>query len=302
MKKLITVLTPTYNRAHLLPDLYYSLCRQTSHQFDWIIVDDGSTDETELIVNKWLATDNSFHIEYFKKENGGKNRAINDGVKLVRTPFTMIVDSDDYLTDDAIDFLSNAARKIEDDAKLAGVAGLRGTDEHTPLKEPLISPNGSVLATNLERDKYRLDCDACEVYKTSALVSHPFRVWQNEKFVPEQVVWNLLALEGYSIRWYNRVTYIARYQHDGMTNDSWNLLKGNPMGYAMMFNQNIQTTRCYKAKVNNTLQFVSCCFIGKKPSYIFKCNSLFLGIMLCVPGWLLSKRRQTQFEKYTHNI
>lgn len=298
MKKLITVLTPTYNRAHLLPDLYHSLCRQTNHLFDWIIVDDGSTDETELIVKEWMTADNPFLIVYFKKDNGGKNRAVNDGVKMVKTPFTMIVDSDDYITDDAIEFLSNAVQNLGDKTKIVGVAGLRGIDDHTPLKKPIIPPNEFVEATNLERGTSLLDSDACEVYRTNVLVSHPFRVWPNEKFVPEQVVWNQLALEGFSLRWYNRVTYITRYQGDGMTNSSWNLLKENPMGYAMMFNHSLLTAHSYKAKINAALQFVSCCFLGKEPSYLFKCNSKFLGVMLCVPGWLLSKRRLSQFEDY----
>ena len=108
MRKFITVLTPTYNRAHILPNLYGSLCRQTNQFFDWLVVDDGSTDDTEALVNKWVSMDHSFRISYIRKENGGKNRAINDGVRMIDTPFTMIVDSDDFLTDDAIEFLSNA--------------------------------------------------------------------------------------------------------------------------------------------------------------------------------------------------
>lgn len=298
MKKVITILTPTYNRAHLLPDLYYSLRRQTCHQFDWIIVDDGSTDETELVVNEWLSAGNPFHIEYLKKDNGGKNRAINDGVKIVRTPFTMIVDSDDYLTDDAIDFLSTEVLNIKDDQKVVGVAGLRGTDKNTPLRKPLISPNEFVVATNLERDTFHLDRDACEVYKTSTLASHPFQVWYNEKYLPEQVVWNQIALEGFALKWFNHITCICRYQEDGITKGSWFILKNNPMCYAIMFNQNILIARSYKEKVYAALQFVSCCFLGKEPSYILKCNHKLLGVILYIPGWLLSKRRQAQFNKY----
>ena len=298
MKKLITVLTPTFNRAHLLPDLFHSLCRQTEMQFDWLIVDDGSTDETEALVREWISTNHLFHIDYLKKKNCGKNRAVNDGVKRIHTPFTLIVDSDDLLTEDALAFLSDAARDVENEEEIAGVAGLRGIDRHTSLEEPNFPKNAFILANNLERKRFHLKKDACEVYKTDILASHPFQVWPNEKFVPEQVIWNQLALEGYRLRWYNRVTCIVRYQKEGMTSDSWPLLRDNPMGYATMFNHLLLTDPSLRARINNTIHFVSCCFLGKKPSYILKCNQKLLGILLLLPGWVLSKRRKTQFKRF----
>ena len=298
MQKQITILTPTFNRAHLLPDLYRSLCRQTNKLFDWLIIDDGSTDHTEALVNEWCSLPQAFHIQYVKKENGGKNRAINDGVRLIGTPYTMIVDSDDYLTDDAIAFLSEAAQGIESDKTLIGVAGLRGLDDHTPLEEPSFHKGDYVMANNLERNKYHLAKDACEVYKTDVLFSHPFLVWPNEKFVPEQVVWNQLALEGYRLRWYHHVTLITRYQRGGLTNDSWRLLKDNPLGYAMMYNHLLLTDRSLKSRINNTIQFISCCFLGHNTKYIRQCNQRVLGGLLLFPGWVLSKRRLSQFNLF----
>ena len=295
---MITVVTATFNRAHLLIDLYESLCRQTSLLFDWIVVDDGSTDGTSDIIQQWILQQPPFHIELILKENSGKNRAINDAVKIVSTPFTMIVDSDDYLTDDAIAFLSKAAREVEKSEEIAGVACLRGNDLLTPLDNPLFPENDFVVASNLERKRYHLEHDACEVYKTAVLASHPFQVWRTEKFVPEQIVWNQLALEGYRLRWYNRITVIARYQASGLTSSTWDLLKNNPMGYAMMFNHLLLTTRSFRSKINNTLQFISCCYLGKNPSYIFNCNQRLLSILLLIPGWALSKRRRQQFHYF----
>ena len=301
MEKLITVLTATYNRAHLLPDLYQSLCRQTCQLFDWVIVDDGSTDNTEKLIVNWISMPHQFQIEYIKKENGGKNRAINDGVKLVNTPYTMIVDSDDYLTDDAIDFLTNVSDSVLKENKIAGVAGLRGTDINTPIKIPLVPPNEYITASNLERRAYNLESDACEVYKTDILLSHPFFVWPHEKYLPEEVVWNQLALEGYCLRWYNRVTCIVRYQQGGITRESWLVLRNNPMNYAMMFNHHLLTCSSIKSQFYNALQFVSCCFLGKEPGYILNCNNKLLAIILFFPGWLLSKRRLLQIKCYCLN-
>lgn len=296
MDKLITVLTATYNRANLLPDLYASLCRQTYQNFDWVIIDDGSSDGTQSIVKKWLAEEHTFTISYHYIPNGGKNRAINYGVKLVQTPFTMIVDSDDFLTDDAISFYQQNLLEIIDKNNIAGIAGLRGTDINNPLNKVTYPTNTFILANNLERSKYNLQKDACEVYRTSILQNYPFFVWENEKFSPEEIVWNQLALEGYSLRWYNKVTCIVRYQENGLTKDSFNLIRRNPMGYAMMYKQRITLSKNLKDKFFNACQMIAYCILGKSLHFIYKSNS-YKGITtLAIPlGVILSIRRAIQF-------
>lgn len=296
MDKLITVLTATYNRANLLPDLYASLCRQSNQNFNWIIIDDGSSDDTKTIVEKWLMEKHPFTITYHYIPNGGKNRAVNHGVKHVQTPFTMIVDSDDYLTDDAIEFLSEKAKDIINHEKTAGISGLKGHNETTPLKPIRINNTPYIVANNLERKQYGLERDACEVYKTCILLQHPFEVWKNEKFVPEEIVWNQIALEGYNLRWYNKITYIARYQENGLTKDSFNLIKKNPMGYAMMYKQRILLSNNFKNKFYNATQMIAYSIIGKSFNYIYKENKDKVITSLALPmGLILSIRRRIQF-------
>lgn len=297
MERVITVLTATYNRAHLLPDLYHSLCRQTCLLFDWLIVDDGSTDGTEQIVQQWIDNEACFNILYIKKENGGKNRAINDGVKLVKTPFTMIVDSDDYLTDDAILFLTEAANKIVCKVEIAGVAGLRGTNKDTPLKQPTISEGGCVIANNLERVKYNLDCDACEVYKTRLLQDHPFYVWPGENFVPEEIVWDKLALKGYRLQWYRRVTCIVRYQDKGFTKSSWKLQKENPMGYAMLYKHRVSLSKSCQSRFYWNCQLIAQCILGRHLNYGLQDNKTFSSFISLPFGFFLSMRRFIQYRK-----
>ena len=296
MDKLITVLTATYNRVHLLSDLYTSLCRQSKQNFDWIIIDDGSSDDTKAIVEKWLVEKHSFTITYHYIPIGGKNRAVNHGLKHVQTPFTMIVDSDDYLTDDAIEFYHQNLTETIDKKELAGIAGLRGTDINNPLNKVAYPTNTFVVANNLERSKYNLQKDACEIYRTSILLNHPFFVWENEKFSPEEIVWNQLALEGYSFRWYNKVTCIVRYQENGLTKDSFNLIKKNPMGYAMMYKQRILLSNNYKNKFYNATQMIAYSIIGKSFNYIYKENKDKVITSLALPmGLILSIRRKIQF-------
>ena len=297
MEKLITVLTATYNRALLLSDLYASLCRQSCQHFDWIIIDDGSYDGTQSIVEKWLSEEHTFTISYHYVSNGGKNRAINYGVKLVKTLFTIIVDSDDFLTDDAISFYHQNLLEIIDKNYIAGIAGLRGTDINDPLNKVTYPTNTFILANNLERSMYNLQKDACEVYRTSILQNHPFVVWENEKFTPEEIVWNQLALEGYSLRWYNKVTCIVRYQENGLTKDSFNLIKRNPMGYAMLYKQRITLGKNFKDKFYNACQMIAYSILGKQLNYIFKdCNNKAITISAIPIGGLLAIRRKMQLK------
>lgn len=290
----ITVLTATYNRAHLLSDLYQSLCWQTCHQFDWIIVDDGSTDGTEALVQNWIQQTLPFRIIYIKKENGGKNRAINDGVKRVKTPFTMIIDSDDYLTEDAIAFLSVKALLILQDERMAGIAGLRGHDTTTPLAKVDFKDNDSLVCNNLERFQYGLKNDACEVYKTSVLRNHPFSVWEGEKFSPEEIVWDTIALEGLSLRWYNKVTLIVRYQKDGMTNDSNTLMKSNPMGYAMLYKHRVKLSDSFNNKFYWNCQLIANSILGHNFGFSLQSNLTLCSILALPVGIALSIKRLLQ--------
>ena len=302
MNKQITILTATYNRAHLLPDLYASLCRQTSKTFTWFIVDDGSEDNTKELVTGWMQKGHDFEIEYHYIQNGGKNRAINYGVKHINTPYTMIVDSDDYLTDDAIEYLTPKAIEVLKDKTIAGISALKGDKEESPLQQPRFGDRAYITANNLERANYGLERDACEVYKTDILLNHPFEVWKGEKFVPEEIVWNQIALEGLSLRWYNKVTCIVRYQEEGLTKDSFKLLRNNPMGYAAMYNQRITLSKSVKEKFYNAVQMVALYILANKYNNICKSRSKYLAILAIPFGYILSLRRRYQYINQDKNI
>ena len=109
---LITVFTPTYNRAHLLQMLYDSLCKQTFNDFEWLIVDDGSKDDTESVVNTFIAEDR-LDIRYIKQSNGGKHRAINRGVAEANGDLFFIVDSDDYLSNNGLELIEYYYEQIK---------------------------------------------------------------------------------------------------------------------------------------------------------------------------------------------
>lgn len=297
---MITVFTPTYNRAHTLNQLYQSLLQQDCYDFEWLVINDGSTDSTDELFNAWLQNEKTFRIRYYVVENGGKQRAINQALQLAEGEYFFIVDSDDSLLPHAISFIQNAFKSLPKDDSFIGISGIRGGLDKKPLyRIPSIdSTVGYVDANNLERTKYGLQADMAEVFYTKKIRKYTFPVWEGENFTPEAVIWDQMALDGYKLRWFNEVIYLCEYQEDGLTRSSWKLLKNNPMGYAMLFNTLLNSTKGIKERINLTLQFISCCCIAKEYCYIKECHSRILSFLLFPFGWLLSKRRQDQFKKY----
>lgn len=225
----ITVFTPTYNRACTLPILFESLKKQDGlkkYEMEWIIVDDGSSDDTEEIVSGWI-DDSPFPVRYYKKENEGKHIAINYGVKKASGKWFFIVDSDDYLSPDAITTVMYYALQIDEDNSFAGVVGLRGNFKGETLsawygkdKKTNADTNQDeyIDATALEyRYKYNIAGDRAEVIRTDLLKRYPFPQFENEKFLSESVMWYAVANDGYRFRWFNRVIYYTEYRADGLT-------------------------------------------------------------------------------------
>lgn len=214
---MITILTPTYNRAHLLPTLYGSLCRQTSREFEWLVLDDGSSDGTETLVKGWMDQDNGFAIRYIKQKNGGKHRAVNHGVKKAGSDFIFIVDSDDFLTDDAVELVNQWTKTIRDDDRFAGVSGKKLWSDSKMQRFNLPDDNSYIDATSLEREKYHIFVEQAEIYKTAVMKQFPFPEYEGENFIRESSAWDRIAMAGYKVRWYNRSIYHCDYYPDGLT-------------------------------------------------------------------------------------
>lgn len=217
---MISIITPTFNRAYILKNAYISLQNQTSQQFEWIIVDDGSTDDTQELVQKWQRENNLFEIIYFKQENGGKHRALNNAVQHAKYDYTLILDSDDELIADAVYHIHVWIDHIKELSGFAGVAGLRGWKQRNGVVGDNNFKAEYVDATNLQRKKFHLTGDKAEVYKTELLKKYPFPEFEGEKFLSESAVWNKIAADGYKIRWFNKIIYRCDYLEDGLTKNS----------------------------------------------------------------------------------
>ena len=228
---MITVFTPTYNRVYILATLYKSLCEQTYTDFEWLIVDDGSSDNTEFLVEKFIS-ESVIDIHYFKVPNGGKHRAINFGVEKARGELFFIVDSDDHLTCNALERVMFYYNPIRNNEEFAGVSGLR------------IFPNGEIIGNGKSSFilidcsridfafKYKFSGDVAEVYKTEIMKRYPFPDYEGEKFCSEGVIWTRIALK-YKLRFFEEGIYICEYLSDGLTYGKIRLYRNSPR-YAML--------------------------------------------------------------------
>lgn len=234
---MITILTPTYNRGYILNKAYKSLCRQSCFDFEWIIVDDGSSDETEELVKSWINSSVPFEIIYHKQQNGGKHRAVNNGVRLSKYDYIMILDSDDYLTDDAVEKVHYWISTISNINEIAGVAGFRGYENGTTIEKKL--KQDYIDITTLERKKYKLMSDKVEIYRTEIMRQFPFPEFEEENFLRESASWDRIAKAGYKLRYFNEIIYICEYIEDGLTKNVNNTI------YAKNFNGFTYCTNLY---------------------------------------------------------
>jgi glycosyltransferase involved in cell wall biosynthesis len=222
----LTVVTPTFNRAHTLPRLFESLAQQTDRGFEWIIVDDGSTDATpELCAS--LMKQSEVAVRVIRKVNGGKHTALNAAISTVRTELVFIVDSDDYVTANAVSRIRDVWRSHEAPDR-AGICFLRGTTEHDTLGQrfPLDGEIASYIEMRFNRG---VSGDKAEVYRSDLLRKFPFPEFEGERFLAEDAVWAPLGLE-YEMVHINEIIYVCNYLEAGLTQGGKSYMAKCPNG------------------------------------------------------------------------
>jgi glycosyltransferase involved in cell wall biosynthesis len=231
---LFTVFTPTYNRAYIIEKLYSSLLNQVLSDFEWIIVDDGSTDDTEKLILKFIE-EKKLDIKYVKQENGGKHRAINRGLREARGELFFIVDSDDKLSKDALSTLFVYYQKVKNDNDIAGVVGLRCSPEGKTIGTYF--PKNELICNNFDyRYKYKIKGDKAEAVKTEVFRKYPFPEIDNEKFIAEGIVWNRIARK-YKFMYVNKNIYECEYLSDGLSKASWINRMRNPKSACLLYQE-----------------------------------------------------------------
>lgn len=231
---LLTIFTPTYNRAHLLPDLYASLLKNKYIAFEWIIVDDGSIDSTEELINGYIKEE-KLNIKYFKNINSGKHIAINKGVDLANGELFFIVDSDDVLPEGSLEIILKNYEIIKENDKIAGLVGRRGDKQGNVIGDD--KKYSKLICSALDfRFKKRIKGDMAEVFKTNILKKYPFPKFEGEKFCTEALIWNRIA-QNYDMLWLNQITYTGEYLADGLSANVFKIRKNSPKATTLYYSE-----------------------------------------------------------------
>ena len=243
---MITIFTPTYNRAYTLPRLYESLCRQTSKNFEWVVVDDGSADNTRKLISEWLEK-SPFKINYIYQENQGKSAAHNVGVENAEGDLFTCVDSDDFLVDDAVESIEKFWKEKSD---IIGIICGRGYDEKNSITKWQKVPE----KINLKKaySEKLLSGDTMLIYKTKIIKKYRFPKFKGEKFVPESFLYDQLDNEG-KLFVLNKILYICEYLPDGYTASIRKLNALNPNGYRAYILQRISLEMKSKGNFKNKI-------------------------------------------------
>jgi glycosyltransferase involved in cell wall biosynthesis len=283
---MITVFTPTFNRAYIIVNLYNSLKRQTFADFEWLIVDDGSSDNTQELVQSFI-NESKIHIRYYKQINGGKHRAINNGIKLAKGELFFIVDSDDYLADNALEKMNYYWLQVKDREKIAGVVGLRA---YTDGKAVGHEVSYDILECSCldYTYRYRLVEESAEAYKTAILRQYPFPEFEGENYIAPSVVWNRIS-QKYQLLYFAEKIYFMEYMPDGLTKNAVKTRIKNPIGATFVYQQLIHSNIPFFFKLKSAISYWRYSFYVKQKSFMSKIKEVgfWSSIIAFLPGLVL---------------
>lgn len=283
MKNYFSIITPSYNRAEYLLVLYGSLKKQNKESFEWIIVDDGSTDNTKDIVDNIIHNDNNIKIKYIYKRNGGKHSAVNKGINEATGKYIAIIDSDDYLVPNG---LTTIRKIIENNVNtnFIGISACKIDKKGNSISFVNSMPDQKM--THYEWFyKYKRTGDRIDFYKSDVLKENYFNIFKNEKFLTEDTLW--LTLKGEKI-FTNQKILICEYLESGLTSNYNKLLKGNPLG--MVYYYSLLLDECKtnkeKYKFSALLIFYALTTIAKKTSFLNSFITFITMPLICIIKFL----------------
>lgn len=281
----LTVFTPLYNRINTLKRTYESLKRQTSKDFVWLIIDDGSIDNPYEIIKEWIKINNGFEIKYVYKENGGMHTAHNTAYENIDTELNVCVDSDDYMPDNAVQLIIDCWNKN----KNKGYAGIIALDFADSTKK--------VIGKELPTDKESTTLmgyynnggfgDKKLIYRTDIIkATPPYPVFDNEKYVALAYKYHLID-EKYELKILNECVCIVDYQMDGSSTNMYRQYVRNPKGFAFWRKEQMKYSINIKQKFKACIHYVSSSLIAKNKHFVKESPEKFLTVLSIPIGYIL---------------
>lgn len=281
--KTLTIFTPAYNRAHTIGRTYESLCRQTCKDFEWLIIDDGSTDNTKELVQSWIK-ENKIPIRYIYQDNQGMHGAHNTAYRNIMTELNTCIDSDDFMPDDAVEQIINFWKE-KGGEKYAGIIGLDA------------NIHGNIIGTAFPEDCRKTTLfgfyerggkgDKKQVYRTKIINSYPeYPIFEGEKYISLGYKY-LLIDQDYELLVLNKPLVIVDYQESGSSRNMFHQYWNNPKGFAFIRKVEMKLVKSWKRRVISHIHYVSSSLISRDKSFIKKSPNPILTVCTIPIGLLL---------------
>ena len=287
MRKTVGILTPAYNRAYIMDVLFESLLAQTSYDFNWYIIDDGSTHDTKEKCESFKT--DKFNITYVYKENGGKHTAINTGLDLIDDELVFIVDSDDRLTEDAVETIARDWERYKDRKDVGGLCYYKMKPDLSVVGDGFGEEGEFVDGHINVRFNRGVSGDKAEVFRADVLKRHKFPVFEGEKFLSESIVWAAINRSGYNLAFIPKGIYICEYHADGLTKEGKKKVIKNPLGYIEHAKSYLHSDIIQKLQWKYILMYIAVAFFSeRKMKDVFReCPRKMKFICAFLPGYAL---------------
>ncbi len=285
MTEKLTVFTPAYNRAHTLPRAFEALKKQSDKRFVWLIVDDGSTDNTREVVEDFQKEDCGFKIEYVYKENGGMHTAHNLAYKLIKTELNTCIDSDDTIGDEAVGKILDFWEKNGSD-EFAGIVGF-DTDF-----------DGNVIGTRFPENLKKTTLGAYYknggsgdkklVYRTDVVKKYPpYPEYEGEKLVPLGSLYTLID-QDYELLVLDEALCRVEYQPDGSGASIFRQYRQSPKGFAYSRIIRMKYSDSFKERATGAIHYISSCIFAREKHFLKKSPKKLLTVLMIPFGVLLN--------------
>lgn len=275
----ITVFTPTYNRAYTLTKLFASLKIQNYKNFEWLIIDDGSTDNTEMLIKEFQNEDVFFNIVYKKNNHGGKHRAINTGLEIACGALFFLVDSDDYLVKDSLDKIVYWEQQVHNKDKCIGLCGMMADKNGEKLGKQF--PEKYMYLTLIELIKQGFHGDRADVLYTDKFRKYKYPTFPKEWHIAPGVPFLRMARDEYKLLFFNEVICVVEYMQDGLTQMGEKKLLDNFNGYTLRCKELLGVDIGINKKIKIIGKYT---YLARKKGidYVYIAHSIKKNIVLCI--------------------
>lgn len=291
----LTVFTPAYNRAHTITRTYESLCRQTCQDFEWLVIDDGSTDNTRELVKTWIQ-EKKIPIRYIYQENQGMHGAHNTAYRNITTELNACIDSDDYMPDDAVEKICSFWKKYGSN-RYAGLIGLDQTEDKKLIGTSF--PSGMKETTLSGFYQQGGKGDKKLVYRTDVIQQYPeYPLFEGERYVGLGYKYQLID-QDYSLLTLNEPLVVVEYQDDGSSRNMYKQYWNNPKGFAFIRKQDMKYKKSCKRKIESCIHYVASSIRAQNWHFIQESPLPVLTILSIIPGiiWYFIIKYNVEKEK-----